>query len=155
MGKFSADITKFVKVTKVSADLVVRKLSLDAYTGVLMRSPVDTGRFRANWRVTVSTGAPDTRTADNPAGAGEVEYGDPPSPREVQLIDNKLKGAKFGTAVVISNNLPYAQPLEDGWSKQTNNQPGGILAATFEEIKRNFGNSVAKAMRAARGRGEL
>jgi len=48
--KFAADITDWVKKEKGNLDKVVRKIVLDLGTRIIMRSPVRTGRFRANWQ---------------------------------------------------------------------------------------------------------
>jgi hypothetical protein len=42
-----------VEKTKADVNLVHRKVCLDLHKSLVMKSPVDTGRFRANWQVGV------------------------------------------------------------------------------------------------------
>jgi hypothetical protein len=47
---FASSIRKFVVDTKAEQDMIVRRVLFNATTMILRRSPVDTGRFRANWQ---------------------------------------------------------------------------------------------------------
>lgn len=85
-----------------------RAVALHVLTGVVMRTPVDTGRARGNWNTAI--GGPSGRVdmnARDPAGAGSVARGAAviATHREFQQI-------------VLDNNLPYIGRLNDGWSKQ-------------------------------------
>jgi hypothetical protein len=75
-------------------------------------SPVDTGRFRVSWAV-----------GENAApyqGAPEGEYkGQVPPPLRVNYQMEKV-----GNTYSIHNNLPYAEPLANGSSKQAS--PGWV-----------------------------
>jgi hypothetical protein len=75
-------------------------------------SPVDTGRFRVSWAV-----------GENAApyqGAPEGEYrGQVPPPLRVNYQTEKV-----GNTYSIHNNLPYAEPLANGSSKQAS--PGWV-----------------------------
>ncbi len=103
-----------------------RAAALQALTGVVERSPVDTGAFRGNNRVSVGSrdNGYDLNAADKSGGGATIAAG----------------ATKFGTGmapftvIYIQNNLPYAGALEDGWSAQTNNRPGGIYAITFNNL---------------------
>jgi hypothetical protein len=52
LGNFELDIQRFVDKANGNINLVVRKVALDLFTRVIMKSPVDTGRFGAigRWR---------------------------------------------------------------------------------------------------------
>lgn len=145
---FSRNITEFVARTKVSADLVLRKLALDCLRGVILKSPVDTGRFRASWRVgvnvidssvaakgTVASGALETK---GQIGGAKKALKDA---RAAQLVEANalIEGAQFGDAIFVTNNLPYAQRLEDGWSMQA---PTGMVKNTVEEVTAAFDETV-------------
>ena len=45
--------------------------------------------------------------------------------------ESELAGAAIGDAIYITNNLPYAQVLENGHSQQA---PTGMLAITVAEF---------------------
>lgn len=99
---------------------VTQKVALEALNRVVMRSPVDTGRFRANWNV--SFGSPDLATTERKDKPGQETIA-----KGSALIDSLDRLNQ----VWISNNLPYANRLENGWSKQA---PAGMVALTFAEL---------------------
>lgn len=82
-----------------------------------MKSPVDTGRFRASWTIGLgqldTTVAPDTKT-------GQVAVADPRIPAIV-----------IGQTYFHGNSLPYARRLEYGWSGQA---PNGMVRLTAAEV---------------------
>ena len=84
-----------------------RVISLMMLTGLSKVSPVDTGRFRGNWFV--SLGQSDRTTDDGRRVSTAVSEG----------------GSKIAQAVnfsyptiTLSNNLPYAEKLNEGHSQQ-------------------------------------
>ena len=103
-----------------------RAAALQALTGVIERSPVDTGAFRGNNRVSVGRAdtTADPQTTDRQGGA-TIAAG--------ASVIASTRGAPF-TVIYIQNNLPYAQRLEDGWSQQTGGRPGGIYAITLNNL---------------------
>ncbi|MDH0749522.1 HK97 gp10 family phage protein [Pseudomonas sp. GD03842] len=104
---------------QIEADLAtrVRVIAMAMLNEVVLRSPVDTGRFRGN--NIVSIGAPvyaQTGKVD-PTGAATISDG-----------VSELSGLEPFTVVYIQNNLPYAERLENGHSKQA---PSGIYGLAF------------------------
>ncbi len=99
-----------------------RAAALQALTGVVERSPVDTGAFRGNNRVSVGSrdNGYDLNAVDKSGGA-TIAAG----------------AAKFGTGmapftvIYIQNNLVYAESLERGSSTQA---PQGVYAVTFNSL---------------------
>lgn len=137
---FTSDITKFIAKTKLSADVVLRKVGLDCYRGVLGRSPVKTGRFRANNRLAVN--APNLQANDETLPTGE-------SAAAVETIGQ----AKFGDTIYITNNLPYASAIEhgipgikysDGRKAHSPQAPTGVYRNTFDDVKDKLQNAVKK-----------
>lgn len=115
------------------ADLVVeeagkwqRAFALTCLNGIVWRSPVDTGRYRASH--IVSIGEPSYAVpSENDAGGGKT----------LQAGLAKLGGiAKDDLPrIYIQTNLPYAQRLENGWSRQA---PVGVYAVSFNEAVQRF-----------------
>jgi hypothetical protein len=68
-------------------------------------SPVDTGRFRASWQV-----------GENAAPGGIAPAGSYSSTPPLSRIGYTQE--KLGNVYSIHNNLPYAEPLANGSSKQ-------------------------------------
>jgi hypothetical protein len=147
MPSFTQDVSKFVEKTKANGGMVLRKLAFDAFAGVLRKSPVDTGRFRSNWRIGINrfdltlTAAPLTR---DPLSGRFVSKGftrgSSPSGVEAAQGYSSIATAKWGDYVAITNNLHYGPRLENGYSKQA---PTGMVKVTFEEVKAGVAKAVA------------
>jgi hypothetical protein len=143
---FSEDLDKFAKKTGLGMDLIIRKLALDAFAGVMAKSPVDTGRFRSSWNLGVGT--PDlsvqpprdpiqlTAKGRRPPGAPKRQR---PSTAEMAKAQAAVLGAGRHDLILITNNLPYGPPLERGSSKQA---PNGMLRLTLAEMKRNIRRAI-------------
>lgn len=149
MTTFSADLTAFVNLTRLRGSQVLRSLALQAHTGVVLRSPVDTGRFRASHRVSINQSdlSVSPELPENTAKDAGIQFGAVPTGVEQAAAVAQLSGVKWTDSVHITNNLPYARPLEDGWSKQTSNAPDGIYGATFQEMRANLQAAVRAARR--------
>jgi len=119
--QFKADLAKFAEQLKIEKARVVQKVVLDLWTGITRRTPVDTGRARANWFVT--EGAP----------SGNVEHADAKEPNSVPAPTapnvNAITGEK---SVFIINNLPYIEALENGHSKQA---PNGMVRLAIQDVE--------------------
>ena len=111
---FALDIEKFSKDAGLEINLVVRKISLDAYTRVTKKTPVLTGRAMANWNLSVGN-IDDTTTQS-------VMQKSPMLPKNTGLTK----------AIYITNSLPYINRLEHGWSKKA---PNGMVGVTMNEIE--------------------
>ncbi|WP_420912245.1 HK97 gp10 family phage protein [Pseudomonas lundensis] len=92
---------------------------------IVLRSPVDTGRFRNNNIVSIVSPVYASTVETDASGAGTISRG-----------SAAMSGLEPYTTVFIQNNLPYAQRLEDGHSKQA--PPGGIYAASFHGVSQAF-----------------
>jgi hypothetical protein len=117
--EFKADLAAFAKKIDAEKNVVVAKVSLDLWTEITTRTPVLTGRARANWFLT--QGAPSTRVDLYPgAKPGEIAA---PTPPDVSQITGDQP-------VFIVNNLPYIQALEDGHSRKA---PAGMVAVSIQD----------------------
>lgn len=126
----STDIRRFRQKTKIRTDIIVRKIAFDVLLGVIKRSPVDTGRFRASWRVGV--GIPDTSVESPREEPSEKRRLDSADAGELGAGLASLEGVEAGSIVFITNALPYAQRLEGGYSQQA--PPDGIVGDTIDEV---------------------
>lgn len=82
-------------------------------------SPVYTGAYRASWRVSFNVARED------------VTKGHVPEAPIRGASFRWPKGFKLGDDVIISNNQPYAERLEYGWSKQA---PFGVLRVAVASV---------------------
>jgi hypothetical protein len=94
------------KYTQEQFEKLLRVSVLETDSRLKQESPVDTGRFRASWAIGQNS-APFQ-------GQPEGTYSQAP-PRAVNY---QLGNEKAGNVYSIHNNLPYADPLAAGWSKQ-------------------------------------
>lgn len=121
---FSLDISKWAEQTQSDIALVVRKTALDMFSRIVMRSPVDTGRFRNNWNVSIGKPVSDTNDGLDPSGG-----------KSIGKIAGVTASYKLGDVIWMSNGLPYAWRLETGWSKQA---PVGMVGVTVQETQSIF-----------------
>jgi hypothetical protein len=111
-------LSRIVAKSKQKMDTVVQKVTFEVFRSVILRTPVDTGRARANWMPSVGSpnlmahGAPVVDKAGNDAiaRAGDVALKTP-----------------AGNITYLTNTLPYIRRLEYGYSKQA---PAGMVRIT-------------------------
>lgn len=128
MSTFTLDLSKFAKEAPEKARTVVKKASTDVLTKVVLRSPVDTGRFRANWVATFQNPSFRTTTETDKSGQYTIKTG--------EATINRSYG---DYPIFIMNSLPYAIPLEYGHSKQA---PVGMVRITVTEWQTFVDNAV-------------
>ena len=99
-----------------------RGMAITLLNNLQLLSPVDTGRYRSNH--IVSFGSPDYRYTDNTGGMGEA----------FSAIDGL--SANELPVIYVQNNLPYAQALEDGWSRTQ--APQGVYSLAYEAMVASY-----------------
>jgi hypothetical protein len=119
---------KWVDKTEKKMDLAVRKISLEMFQRVILRSPVDTGRFRGNWQTAIGSVPSGTLDLDDKSGTATVAKS-----------TAVTMGVKAGDTITLVNNLPYAQRLENGWSGQAPNGMVSLTAQEFQQVVRQIG----------------
>lgn len=99
-------------LAELTADVakVTREAILAMDTLIVVGTPVDEGRAKANW--TVSVGSPRTDQIDF---TGDVATAERFAIAQAQVAVKDITG--FGVAY-LQNNLPYIVPLNDGSSQQ-------------------------------------
>lgn len=102
----------------------LRIISMALLTEVVTRSPVDTGRFRANNQV--SLGAPDYASTESTDASGA---------QTIQQGSAVIAQGMPYSVIFIQNNLPYAESLENGHSKQA---PTGVYANSFHGVSQAY-----------------
>lgn len=122
MGWTGVSPSQWVTKTEHKMDLAVRKIALELFSRVILKSPVDTGRFRANWQVAIGS-----------IPSGTLELDDRSGTATISKATATTAGVKAGDVIYLVNNLPYAQRLEDGYSGQA---PAGMVGLTVQEFQR-------------------
>jgi hypothetical protein len=98
---------------------LLRVAVLETDSRLKQASPVDTGRFRASWQV-----------GENSAGGGEKPEGSYSSTPAIDRIGYQQE--RVGNVYSVHNNLPYAERLAQGWSKQA---PAGWVQGIAKDIQ--------------------
>jgi hypothetical protein len=91
---------------------LLRAAVLETDSLLKQASPVDTGRFRASWQV-----------GENAAPGGIAPPGSYSAAAPLSRIGYQQE--RMGNVYSVYNNLPYAEPLARGTSKQTEGAQGG------------------------------
>lgn len=118
--------TDFALQVVAEGDQHLKKICSEMLQGVVVRSPVDTGAFRGNNRVSINS-------ADNSYDVSET---DKAGNSTIATGNHKILQAKLGDQVYVQNNLPYAVALENGHSKEQ--APKGIYALTFLSVSSKY-----------------
>jgi hypothetical protein len=122
MTTFALNLAKQIEAAKEQAELVAKKIAIELFSRVIEKSPVDTGRFRANWNCSISSPDLSTSESTDPSGSGAI------SKATSTVVSYTLNDQ----SVFLTNNLPYAERLENGWSKQA---PNGMVRLSVMEIQ--------------------
>ena len=160
MAEWSLDLTKYAEKKKVEIKEVRKAYAFALYSSIVRKTPVDTGRARGNW--TISVGREDSSTSET-KGAKYKKRGDMPEPKgdETIYIQNNLPyittieyggypvPVKKGTKVSKKGEKParYEIRSENGYSKQA---PEGMVAVTLANNENIFNSAV----RAVKGSGK-
>lgn len=116
-GSFSADISRFITKAGSNMDKAVRQTVVLASQGVIMNTPVDTGRLRGNWQF------------GHTFPAGQVELPDTSGAATIAKIAGQTMRLRAGGECWIVNNLPYAGKIEYGHSSVK--APQGMVRITL------------------------
>lgn len=149
-SKFSLDLSAFVAKAKGNMDTVVRKVVIDVGSSLVEKSPVGDavawkskppkgyvgGRFRGNWQY--------GNLSEAGVPMAELPDIDPTGQVSIDRIEAGVPMAAAGKLHIIKNNLPYAQRLEDGWSKQAPSGMVGLTVAEYQTIVGAAAESVNK-----------
>lgn len=138
-GAFSLSLAKFVEQTGRNADQVIRQATLQLLGSILLRSPVDTGRFRGNWNAGIDQ--PNRATNDRVYPGGTPEARGAAASAEAQVrARTVLNTFTSGEQIWLSNGLPYAIELEYGHSKQA---PSGLVRVSILEYQQYLERAAA------------
>ena len=104
---------------------IVALIGLECLVRVVRKSPVDTGRFKGKWVTSIAAPSEEMRGGVDKRGGVSLTQG----AEVLSAYPDDLP------VIYIQNNLPYANRLENGWSKQA---PKGMVGLTVAEVARKF-----------------
>ena len=121
MAGFANQMKAWERKTERKMDLAVRKIALEMFRKIILKSPVDTGRFRGNWQLAIGSVPEGTLELDDKTGTATIAKG-----------AATVMGINAGDTIYFANNLPYARRLEEGYSQQA---PAGMVALTVQQFQ--------------------
>tara|TARA_R110000850_G_scaffold65363_5_gene146311 strand:- start:519 stop:932 length:414 start_codon:yes stop_codon:yes gene_type:complete len=130
-SKFALSLTAFGKVTREQATVIFQKIAIDLDARVVLSTPVDEGRARANWYPSLN--APSSERDDDArdkSGSGAAA-----------AATSMAMGAKLGDTIWLTNNLPYILPLENGHSKQAKQ---GMVDINLNAVAEQYGGTISR-----------
>jgi hypothetical protein len=130
--RFRREFGELLRRQGANIDAAMRRTAIQIASRVIQMSPVDTGRFRGNWNVGIPAIDFATREDVDPTGAGSL-----------QRAQSAIGSWRIGESLYVTNSLPYAKRLEEGYSQQA---PAGMVKVTVAE----FQSAVRKALRELR-----
>lgn len=128
LREFSVRIKRVAGRVPERADVMTRRVLLACAATVVLRTPVDTGRARANWQAQV--GQPAQGTLPEPSSPAQ---GPAAALARAQAVAAAYRGEK---SLHLTNNLPYISALNRGSSSQAPaNFVQAAIAAALQAIR--------------------
>jgi hypothetical protein len=132
---FGKDVKKFNKKVEKTATKIFRGTALELFVRIIKRTPVGNpslwasgapagyvgGRLRGNWQVDINKSPDEQLDTIDASGTAPIAN-----------AATKMQRAKLGDTIHITNNLDYAEAVEDGHSSQA---PAGMVKVTTTEFK--------------------
>lgn len=103
MADFSLAFKQLNDLTIKETEDIIKKSVFDLTNSIIMDTPVDTGRLKANWQVSFNT----------PIDA-ELKLEDKSGRTTASKAKRLINGSKVPLVYWIQNNLPYAETIEFG-----------------------------------------
>jgi hypothetical protein len=115
LNNVNGAINAFKIEIKDEAEAMARRVAFAIDRQVVMMSPVDTGRFRANWQVSLNVEA--GGTVEHVPGVGGSSTAQN-TQKALDQLGKVTKDYQLGDSIYIVNNVVYGPRLNDGHSKQ-------------------------------------
>jgi len=124
--QFLADLRSSINEAKGNADEVVKLASLNLFTKIVNKTPVDTGHLAYNWNMELSSPNLTIKDGTDPQKSSTINTGK-------NNIDKFTTGIK---QIWITNNVQYAYDIEYGKSKVK--APQGMVRVSLREWDQVF-----------------
>jgi len=136
MSKFDTDLNKAINNIEGAVEKAVRGAAIEMFSEIVRRTPVGNptlwqgdapagytgGRLRGNWQTSISR--PNYAVTNNTDASGAAVTG--------QMISTVKRYNLSDDSIWFTNNLPYADRVENGWSTQ---RPQGMVRSTVKMFK--------------------
>jgi hypothetical protein len=123
---FAKELQRFIDQDVRGRTLTLyRKICFDLGRSVVLGTPVLTGLARASWRFTTSR----VSQAYNPNAR------DPTGAKALGRLNTAVGNLTLQKRFYLTNNAPYIEKLEHGYSKQA---PAGMLAKNIARVQAKY-----------------
>jgi len=123
MARWSMNMREYAEKTNQKVKDVKKKMAFKVYSSIVQKTPVDTGRARGNWQISIGSETNEILERENKSGTADSS--------EIA----KLESVEDDTSIYIVNNLPYISALEHGHSEQA---PNGMVDLTLAKASDDF-----------------
>lgn len=130
---FASDLRRFANLTSQKMEAVVKSSLVRIGTSIVVKSPVDTGRFRSNWLAAYGTADTTVNMSVDPSGQAALNR-----------LKMSVNGLNFREYFYFTNSLPYAKGLEYGDSAQA---PGGMVRVSVAAWESILADEIRKIAR--------
>ncbi len=130
---FASDLRRFANLTSQKMETVVKASLVRIGTSVVVKSPVDTGRFKSNWLASYGTADTTVSMSVDPSGQSSINR-----------LRMSAQGLTFREYFYFTNSLPYAKGLEYGDSMQA---PGGMVRVSVAAWENILADEIRKVAR--------
>jgi len=128
LGAFARRIRVRGRQVEEGVNKLVRKCALIADRELVLETPVDTGRARSNWQVSLGSPLSSEREPYVPGealGKGEGQN----AAGALAQAQERIGARRSGQDIYIQNNVDYIGALNDGSSAQA---PAGFVQAAIQ-----------------------
>ena len=127
-NSFSAAIRGNAQELRDRIELKVKRAATTLLQQLVANTPIQTGQARANWQASI--GSADTSFIGGPKSIH------PPNSIDYAGYEGRatavIQGWTSGETIFITNNAPYIQRLNDGYSSQA---PAGFVESAVSQAK--------------------
>lgn len=132
---FSVSINDWCDMAGVKLGVAVKKIVIDIFSRVIMRTPVDKGRARSNWVVGLNSPAANASSRmDTDPGPVTHDGSGKSKAKSRMIMKVKTANVQNTKSYILTNNVIYAIRLEYGWSRKQ--APSGMVRITVREFNR-------------------
>lgn len=126
MGKYQKQFKGIAIAIQEETQEYITKYAINLLNNLVLKTPVDSGRARGGWIVSVNK--PDDYVSQlvSKSGAAVLTNG-------IKRINNNYKS--LDDVIYVQNNLPYIQRLDRGWSQQA---PAGFVNSAVKQTDVQF-----------------
>lgn len=130
---FASDLRRFANLTSQKMETVVKSSLVRIGTSIVVKSPVDEGRFINNWLAAYGTADTTVSMSVDPSGQSSINR-----------LRMSVNGLNFREYFYFTNSLPYAVPLEYGYSDKA---PAGMVRISVAAWENILADEIRKIAR--------